>query len=32
MYLLNRAVDPQSFFADPDLAVHLNANPDPAAF
>ena len=24
--------DPHSFFADPDPAVSLNANPDPAAF
>ena len=26
-----RAVDPHSFFADPDPAVILNADPDPAA-
>ena len=26
-----RAVDPHSFFADPDPAVLLNADPDPAA-
>ena len=26
------AVDPHSFFADPDPAVLLNAVPDPAAF
>ena len=25
-------MDPDSFFADPDPAVLLNANPDPAAF
>ena len=25
-----RAVDPHSFFADPDPAVFLNADPDPA--
>ena len=31
MYLLNRAVDPHSFFADPDPAVQLNADADPAA-
>ena len=24
----SRSVDPQSFFADPDLAVFLNADPD----
>ena len=24
-----RAVDPHSFYADPDLAVFLNADPDP---
>ena len=29
--VLARAVDPYSFFADPDPAVHLNADPDPAA-
>ena len=28
----SRAVDPQSFFADPDPAVLLNADPDPSAF
>ena len=28
----SRAVDPHSFFADPDPAVCLNAQPDPAAF
>ena len=27
-----RAVDPHSFVADPDQAVFLNADPDPAAF
>ena len=26
---LARAVDPHSFFADPDPAVFLNADPDP---
>ena len=26
---LNRAVDPHSFYADPDPAVFLNADPDP---
>ena len=26
-----RAVDPHSFFVDPDPAVLLNADPDPAA-
>ena len=25
-----RAVDPHSFYADPDPAVFLNADPDPA--
>ena len=25
----SRAVDPQSFYADPDPAVFLNADPDP---
>ena len=25
----NRAVDPHSFYADPDPAVFLNADPDP---
>ena len=32
--LFGRAVDPHSFFADPDPdpAVLLNADPDPAAF
>ena len=29
---LGRAVDPYSFFADPDPAVFLNADLDPAAF
>ena len=29
---LSRAVDPPSFFADPDPVVHLNADRDPAAF
>ena len=29
--LCTRAVDPHSFFADPDPAVLLNADPDPAA-
>ena len=28
---LVRAVDPHSFYADPDPAVLLNADPDPAA-
>ena len=28
---MTRAVDPHSFFADPDPAVFLNADPDPAA-
>ena len=28
----HRAVDPHTFFADPDPAVLLNADPDPAAF
>ena len=28
--ILVRAVDPHSFFADPDPAVLLNADPDPA--
>ena len=27
-----RAVDPHSFFTDPDPAVILDADPDPAAF
>ena len=27
---LGRAVDPHPFFADPDPAVLLNADPDPA--
>ena len=27
-----RAVDPHSVFADPDSAVVLNADPDPASF
>ena len=27
-----RVVDPHSFFADPDPAVFLNVDPDPAAF
>ena len=27
----SRAVDPHSFFADPDPAVFLNDDPDPAA-
>ena len=27
-----RAVDPHSFFSDPDPAVFLNADPDPATF
>ena len=26
-----RAVDPHSFFADPDPAAFLNADPDPVA-
>ena len=30
--LLPRPVDPHSFFADPDPAVFLNADLDPAAF
>ena len=29
---ISRAVDPHSFFADPDPAVFLNADPDTAAF
>ena len=29
--VISRAVDPHSFFADPDPAVFLNADPDPAA-
>ena len=28
----SRAVDPHSFFADPDPAVFLNADPDPEIF
>ena len=28
-FLFIRAVDPHSFFADPDLTVFLNADPDP---
>ena len=28
----SRSVDPHSFFADPDLAVFLNADPDLAVF
>ena len=28
--VLIRAVDPHSFYADPDPAVFLNADPDPA--
>ena len=28
-YTESRAVDPHSFFADPDPAVFLNADPDP---
>ena len=28
----SRAVDPQTFFADPDPAVFLNADPNPADF
>ena len=27
-----RAMDPHSFFADPDPAIFLNADTDPAAF
>ena len=27
-----RAMNPHSFFADPDPAAFLNADPDPAAF
>ena len=27
-----RVVDPHSFFADPDPAVHFNGDPDPEAF
>ena len=27
--ILNRAVDPHSFYADPDPVVFLNADPDP---
>ena len=30
--ILTRAVDPQTFFADPDPAVFFNADPDPAVF
>ena len=30
-HLRSRAVDPHSFFADPDPAVFLNDDPDPAA-
>ena len=30
-YILIRAVDPHSFFADPDPDVFLNADPDPGA-
>ena len=29
--LFSRAVDPHSFFADPDPVVLFNADPDPAA-
>ena len=29
--ILTRAVDPHSFFADPNPAVFLNADPDPDA-
>ena len=29
---LSRAVDPHSVLADPDLAVLLNSDPDPAVF
>ena len=32
MCVVLRAVDPHSFFADPDPAVFLKADPDPAAF
>ena len=28
-FVKTRAVDPHSFFADPDPAVFLNADPDP---
>ena len=27
--IISRAVDPHSFYADPDPAVFLNADPDP---
>ena len=30
--VINGAVDPHTFFKDPDLVVFLNADPDPAAF
>ena len=30
--ICSRAVDPHSFFVDPDPAAFLNADPDPAAF
>ena len=29
IFITNKAVDPHSFFADPDPAVFLNADPDP---
>ena len=29
MFMSPRAVDPHSFYADPDPAVFLNADPDP---
>ena len=28
-YILHRALDPHSFYADPDPAFFLNADPDP---
>ena len=31
LFKISRAVDPHSFFSDPDPAVFLNADPDPAA-
>ena len=31
LLLATRAVDPHSFFVDPDPAVFLNADPDPDA-
>ena len=32
MFARSRAVDPHSFFEDPDPAAFLNADPEPAAF